>query len=241
MATIQFVRRGSWAVLIASYAILAGMVHAQDRPDMKSMKAAFQEQQKQNETMLRRYSWKARTEVRVGDEVKSTLLELVRFDASGRMEKTTIGGQPPKSKRQAIFPIVRLIDGIKEQKVKDYNNSLKKLIDSYANIPPEKMQGLMATASFQPGSEEMQGTIKVIMPDAVKKGDAISLWIDPKGPERRRLEVCTSLGKDAVQIVTEFDKLTDGTQYTRLSMVEIKAKKMRITTEHFDFDTRAKL
>jgi hypothetical protein len=79
------------------------------------------------------------------------------------------------------------------------------------------------------------------MPNAVKQGDAISLWIDPKVPEKRRLEVLTSLKGDPVQMVTQFDRLTDGTQYTSLSMVEIKAKKMLITTENFDFARADKL
>src|SRR5262249_10941109 len=95
MATVKFVRRGGWMVLIASYAILVGAAQAQELPDAKSVQAAFQERHKRNEKMIRQYSWKSRTEVRVGDEIKSVLLEMARYDANGALQKTPIGGQPP--------------------------------------------------------------------------------------------------------------------------------------------------
>src|SRR5262249_4924942 len=121
------------------------------------------------------------------------------------------------------------------QKTRDFNEDLRKLVDAYANIPPDEMQKFFQRAAFQPGQNDMQGTVRVFGTDVVKEHDTLSIWIDPKTREKRQVEILTSLHGDPVQIVSQFGKLPGDVSYTSLSTVEIKAKDLRIITENFEF------
>src|SRR5581483_5485634 len=81
-----------WGVFSLGLCLLASAALAQGPPNVAEMKANLQKQQQANEQALRQYTWKSRTEVRVGGEVKSILLEMVRYDANGQLQKTPIGG-----------------------------------------------------------------------------------------------------------------------------------------------------
>src|SRR5262249_9741617 len=152
-----------WPLLSLTIGLAASAALAQGPPDLAGIKEAFQKQQQANEQALRQYSWKSRTEVRVDGEVKSTLLEAVRYGADDHQEKTPIGGQTsrePKKLRE-FTPVGALIGRIKRQKQDEYKTDLRKLLDAYANIPPGEMQRFFRNAAFQPGQEAMQGTVRI--------------------------------------------------------------------------------
>jgi hypothetical protein len=220
-----------------SVGLVASAALAQSLPDMAGIKAAFREQQQANEQALRQYTWKSRTEVRVGGEVKSTVLQMVRYGADGTLQKTVIGGQKAGEKSRPLqkTPIGALVKQIKKKKSGEFQEGLRELLEAYANIPAEKMRRFFENASFQPGSDAMQGTLRISGTDVVKPHDTLSLWINPKTREKRQLEILTSLEGDHVQVVSQFAQLPDWVSYTKLSMVEVKAKELTMVTENFDF------
>src|SRR4029078_3416104 len=73
----------------ALVALCSAMVLAQDK-----VQPSFAESQKANAQMLRQYSWKSRTEIKLKGESKNVKLEQVRYDANGKLQKTSIGAPP---------------------------------------------------------------------------------------------------------------------------------------------------
>jgi hypothetical protein len=227
--------RRPWRLLSLTVGLAASAALAQGPPDLAGIKEAFQKQQA-NEQALRQYSWKSRTEVQVDGKVKGTLLELVRYGADGNLQKTPIGGQTAREKKLREFtPAGALIGRIKRKKQEEYNADLRKLLDAYANIPPDRMQRFFQNAAFQPGQDAVQGAVRIFGSNVVSDHDTLSLWIDPKVREKRQLEILTSLDDDPVQLMSQFRRLPDGTLYTSLTTVEIRAKKLKMVTENFDF------
>jgi hypothetical protein len=231
-------RRGRpWRLWSLLAGLLTSAALAQGLPDMAGIKEAFQKQQQANEQALRQYSWKSRTEVRVGGEVKSTVLQTVRYGADGAPQKTVIGGQQAREKSRPLqkTPIGALVKQIKKKKTEEFNDGLRKLLEAYAEIPDESMRRFLAHAAFQPGQDAMQGTVRIFGNNVVKDRDALNIWVDPKTREQRQLEILTSLEGDPVRVVSQFGKLPDGTTYTKLTAVEIKPKDLNLITENFDF------
>jgi hypothetical protein len=220
-----------------SIALVASAALAQGIPDMARIEEAFQRQQQASEQALRQYTWESRTEVRVGDKVKSTVLEMVRYGADGTLQKTVIGGQQAKEKRKLldITPMGALVKHVRDKQSKEYKEGLGKLLEAYAEIPTDKMRGFFDRASFQPGRDAMQGTLRISGTDVVKRHDTLSIWIDLQTREKRQLEVLTSLDGDPVQIDSQFGKLADGTTYTTRTTLEVKPKNLTMITENFDF------
>jgi hypothetical protein len=184
-----------WRTISLGLCLVASAALAQGPPNVAEIKENVQKQQQANEQALRQYTWKSRTEVRVGGDVKSILLELVRYDASGNLQKTPIGGQAPKKQSRLVdkTPIGALVKHVKDKKTQEFNGDLRQLIDAYAHIPPAGMQKFFQHAAFQPGQNEMQGTVRIFGSDVVKEHDTLSLWIDPKTREKRKVEILTSL------------------------------------------------
>jgi hypothetical protein len=175
--------------------------------------------------------------VRVGGQVKSTVLQMVRYGADGTLQKTVIGGQQAKEKSRLLqkTPVGALVKQIKKKKAGEFQEGLRELLEAYANIPAERMRSFFENASFKPGKDAMQGTLRISGSDVVKPHDTLSLWIDPKTREKRQLEILTSLDGDPVQVVSQFAQLPDGVSYTKLSSVEVKPKELTMVTENFDF------
>jgi hypothetical protein len=237
MSKLHPLGRPQWRIVSLGLSLLASAALAQGPPNIAELKVEAQKQQQANEQALRQYTWKSRTEVRVGGEVKSILLEMVRYDAGGNLQKTPIGGQAAKKRSRLVdkTPFGALVKHVKDKKTDEFNDDLRKLVDAYTHIPPDAMQKFFQHAAFQPGQSEMQGTIRVFGSDVVKKQDTLSIWIDPQTREKRKVEILTSLHGDPVQIVSQFGKLADGVSYTSVSKVEIQAKELQINTENFEF------
>lgn len=220
------------AFLCAAPCLLPFTVYAWQMPDFNKMKPLFTAQMKQEQGVLRTYNWKARTEVRVKDEVKSVLLELMRYDGNGKLQRTVIGGNGPEkgdSKPRGV------LGRIKRQKTDDYQKNLKSLIESYSSLSQDRIAAKMDSAAFQPGKGDMQGTICILIPNIVNKGDSLSLWIDPKSHQKRKMQIQTKLDRDPVEIETKFSTLPEGVQYPSLITFDIKAKNIRGTRENFDY------
>jgi hypothetical protein len=68
--------------------------------DMKAMAQQFGESAKANAAALKAYSWKMRVEVTVNDQTKPAKLFAMRFDQSGRVQKTELTQQAPPEKER---------------------------------------------------------------------------------------------------------------------------------------------
>jgi hypothetical protein len=231
---------GPLAVIFA-----AGTAAAQlPRLDPAQMQQAYLQQRQQTARALRQYEWKSRTETQVNDKTSDTSLFLVRYDPEGKQQKTRIGGEEAtKGGGRPRITLPGKIIGARKQKkaaeeAKEFQENLQRALSAYENIPPDKLRGFFENASFQPGKGELSGTIRIQGNDIVQTGDTMTLWVDPRTRETRQSDIRTTLEGKPMRIASLFAKLPDGVPYTKQTIVDIEAKKMRIITENFDY-TRA--
>jgi len=205
-------------------------------------KGEFAEAQKQNSEALKQYTWKSRTEIKVKGESKNVKVEQVRYDIDGKRQKTEIGGSPepqsekPKARRRGGGG--RAKAKIIEKKKKEFAEmmqALGKLVASYGQIPPDKMQAFVKNAQMSPGEGEQAGTMRIQGGDVLQPGDAMTLWINPASQMMKRIEIETTLEEKPVTVVSEYQSLADGPTYQARSVVSYPAKEVELTVENYDY------
>ena len=86
--------------------------------------ADISQKMSQNMQVLQGYSWKMRTELKMDGESKISSIYQIRFDVSGRMQKTLLSAPPqPKTAR-----------GIKGRKMREKQEEMKALVESLGEI-----------------------------------------------------------------------------------------------------------
>jgi hypothetical protein len=194
----------------------------------------FAHAQRENALALRKYEWKARTEIRKEGETKRVQLELMRYDLNGNVQKTPISSTP-----EPDMPKFGLRKAIAKKKVgefKDKLESLSALAKSYGELPPDVMQRFLATATVTPEITAQQKLMRVAGSNVLHQGDSLTLWIDAVSHRQRRVEIQTSLDGKRVRIVSEFQDLPQrGPTYLARSSVNYDGADVVIITENFDY------
>jgi len=204
---------------------------------MESKPAPIQEAQQaqqQNAEALRQYTWKSRTEIRKGGDIKNVRLALVRYDRYGALQKTQISSTP-----QQQLPTRGLRGLIAQKKKEDFIETLDGLAavaEAYAEIPADAMRRFLSTASFTPEFGSTQKLLRISGSNVLKPGDSMTLWIDATTRNQRRVEIRTNLDRKPVRIVSEFADLSAGPTYMAHSVVDYPAEGVTLITENFDYE-----
>ncbi len=221
---------GAWigAAPILTLMLLSALV-AQDPAQLKEM---FAHSQQQNAQALRQYTWKSRNEVRKNGESKSTQLFLMRYDALGNTQKSQIGG----SASQAM-PKGPLMGHIAQKKKEDFMELIHDLgeqVKAYSYLSPEKMQAFLASATITAKMD--QGIVQIQGGNILQRGDAMSIWLDAKTHQQRRVEIITFRENNPVKAVIEFNDLPTGPTYMARTVVDYPKDAVQLMTENFDYE-----
>jgi hypothetical protein len=193
----------------------------------------FAHAQRENALALRKYEWKARTEIRKDGETKRIQLELMRYDLNGNVQKTPISSTPEPELPK--FGLRKAIAKKKMGEFKDKLEELSALARSYSELAPDTMQRFLATATVTPEITAQQKLVRVEGRDVLQRGDSLTLWIDAISHKQRRVEIQTSLDGKPVRIVSEFQDLPQhGPTYMARSNVNYDGADVVIVTENFD-------
>jgi len=221
----------------ALVALCAAMVLAQDK-----VQPSFAESQKANAQMLRQYSWKSRTEIKLKGESKNVKLEQVRYDADGKLQKTAIGTPPaaapapPQGGRGGRGGRVKgkVIENKKEE-FGELMQGLGQLVASYGQLPPDKLQAFKATATTGRGEGAMQGTAQVQGLNVLEQGDSITIWIDPASQMMRRVEIKTIYDKKPATMVADYQSLPNGPTYMAHAVLTYPEKNVELTVDNSEY------
>jgi hypothetical protein len=198
----------------------------------------FAQAQRLNAQELRQYTWKARTEIRKDGETKNIQLNLMRYDIHGMLQKTPISATP-----QQQLPTRGLRGKIAHKKKEDFVETLgglETLAKSYGELPPDKMQRFIATATMTPEMTQQQKLFRITGRDVLQPGDSMSVWVDMVTHKTRRVEVQTTLDNSLVRVVSEFRDLPQGPTYMARSVIDYPSEHLTLTTENFDYERVAR-
>ena len=198
------------------------------------MEQRFAQAQQENAQALKQYTWKSRTEIRKGGETRNVQLNLMRYDIRGTLQKTLISTTP-----QQQLPTRGLRGHIAQKKKEDFVetlHSLETVAKSYSELPPDRMQRFMATATTTPEIGPQQKLLRITGSDVVKPGDSMSLWVDAVTRKMRKIEIQTALVRKLVRVSSDFQDLPKGPNYMARSVMDYPSEELTVITENFDHE-----
>lgn len=221
--TLKRVIQSAMAVLLATTAASSSQM------DQK-----LAESRQQNAQELMQYTWKSRTEIRKGGETKNVQIALERYDLNGMLQKNTISSTPQQ--QLPTRGIRRLIAQKKKEDFMETLDGLGRLAKSYSELRPEDMQRFMATASVTPEMSTQDRLFRITGRNVLQPGDSMAVWVDAVTRKQRRVEIQTTLDRERVRIVSEFQDLPMGPTYMARSVVEYPSETLTLITQTFDYE-----
>ncbi|MGE3473745.1 MAG: hypothetical protein AB7O28_25605, partial [Vicinamibacterales bacterium] len=166
----------------------------------------FADAHRTNQAALRHYSWTSRTDLRVNGESKQVRLEHVRFDYDGRLQKTTIGGGAAVDAARPGPPgpagaVRKRVTARKKEALRDMLADLAALAESYAHVPPDRLQAFAARAVLTP---EDAATLRIQGHGLLEAGDQMTAWVDRERLVMRRIEITTTYDGTRVRIRADY-------------------------------------
>jgi hypothetical protein len=221
-------------ILIIGALAAAGAAAQPAAPDnpVQQRLAALKQSMAQNQAQLKLYSWTETTELSVKGELRKREQNDCRYGPDGKVVRTPIGAAPPQAseggKRRGLKAKVV---ASKTEDMKEYMDRVNSLVRRYVPPDPQAMD-----AALQAGKAALKAASgELVFSDYAKPGDRLTLAFDATTRKVRSFSVATYLDepKDTVTLNAHFSSLPDGTNFLEESVLDAKAKEIRIKTINF--------
>jgi len=208
-------------------------------PSAQEKIAALKESLAANQAALKQYSWTETTAISLKGEVKKQEQKLCSYGADGKVQKTPVAGAaPPAPKkeedqarggRRGGGRVKKAVVENKADELKDYMERFAALVHEYVPPDPQKLQAAQAAGhlTVQPSSG---GIVMLQAKDYVKPGDSLSIGFDSalKLSSYNSTSYVEKPKEDDVTLAVTFGKLTDGTAFPQLVVLDVKAKQIQV-------------
>lgn len=174
---------------------------------------------------LKTYNWKARTQVMVSGEVKTTLVQQITWTPSGEQQKLELSRTNAEQKKP-IVPMRRLLAKRKAARSKEWFGGLQDLLARYQKLPD-----LTGKTSM----EMVNGQAVVTAQDVIQGGDKLTVFVDPKTRQPLRGEVQTRYDDSDVKIQLTFTQLEPGLSTVTQAVCTIPDHEVNITVTNSDY------
>jgi hypothetical protein len=195
-----------------------------------------------NQAALKQYTWTETTQISLKGEVKKQEQKSCQYGPDGKVQKTEIPGSAPAPQQQESAGRGRRGGAVKKAVVekevgemKDYMQRVAALIHEYVPPNPERIQSAAAAGniSFTPGEPAV-----IVIKDYLKQGDSVSLGFDKEAKRIVTCDVKSYLDKpkeDDVNLSVAFDRLPDGTNHVKGSVLDATAKQIQVKVNNSDY------
>jgi hypothetical protein len=186
---------------------------------------------------LRSYEWIETVTVLHDGEQKSRKENRCYYGADGKQEKVPIddpSAAPPKKKRGLRGKIAKN----KKEDIEEYMHAAMALVKQYIPPDPARMQALKEQGAQKIEVLDNASKLRAEFPGYVKKGDMLSLDIDPKADRMLGMAVASYLEDnpdDAVKLNVGFGTLQDGTSYPAKIDLACPSQKLEIVIENHGY------
>lgn len=186
----------------------------------------------QNAKALMNYSWKMRTELKMGGETKNTSVQLLRFDVDGKIQKTPLSAPPQPKKAK----------GIKGRKMKQ-KDEMQQLIQglsqtamAYIHPNPNQLDAFLQKANVWEGKAGATGgSMRIEGNGFVAPQDMVNLNVDSTTKRPLKMEAKTMFQEKPLQITAEYRDLTGGPTYIARMTMDYPEAKVQLVVENFDY------
>ncbi len=173
-----------------------------------------------NAKRVMQYEWKQRIIVVRKEKPTEPIIDQVRFDSAGKMQRTTISAPPEQRGRIRG----RIAAGVKED-VKD----MMSLAASY-NKPQQMVEAVKkAQVSQSPGAIRLQAN------DLVKPGDSVIMLVNSTTHLANHVDIKTDYGGDPMTIAQDYQQIPGGPNMMKSMKVSVPGKDLVVNIESYDF------
>ena len=236
--------------LIAVMASSAGAPQAEDAAAKGQKVAALKEALAANQAALKSYTWTETTEISMKGEVKKKEQKLCRYGADGKVQKTPIGDQPAPKQEQSGGGGGRRGGGrVKEHvvekkvgEIKDYMGQVAALVKDYVPPDKDKIQAAQTAGNVSMKPDPSAGTALLAVKDYLKPGDSLEIGLNMAAKALTSYDVASYVEDpkdDAVTLSVTFDRLPDGVSYPRQTVLDVKAKQIKVVTTNSGYAKNA--
>lgn len=218
------------AVIVAILG-LAPVAPAQTTPAPSEMAVRVAEAQKANAALMQQYSWTSRTEISDQGQVKDIRIDLVNYGPGGALQRTLMNDQG------ASLPfgfIRRRIAEHERQKMEEYLNGLRDLLEQYTLPTAAKVQGFMSRATAT--GPDASGLFEMTGQSVVVPGDTFAVWVDPRTRHLRRVHAGTYFQSNTVSFSATFATLPSGLNHVAYAEVIVPSKQISVQIQNFNYN-----
>ncbi len=222
------------AILLA---LLALPVTKAQGPDLQQRVAEIKEASVKNKQALSQYTWNQLVIISLKGEQKKQQHFQVRNGPDGKPQKTSL--DPPADTQESGGRLKRHIVEKKKEEYKEYAERMKTLAEQY--VPPDKeliqnayQQGNIAMI---PGGGLPPNEIKLVIKNYLKPGDSLTLVFDKEQKQLARVEIASYMDdpKDAMNLVVQFSRLPDGTNYVASVVIDGVSKQLNVAIQNSNY------
>jgi hypothetical protein len=216
---------------------VAGLTHVFAQ-DMKDDVAMIKKNLTESKAKMKSYEWIETTTVFVKGEQKSVKQKQCYYSLDGKLTKVETGGTTEAKKKGGIRGKVA---ENKKEDMTDYIQEAVAKIQTYLPPDPEKLQQIYAAGKVAIQILEPNKKFKLGFPDYNEPGDLLSMSIDKAAQKIMAVDVTTSVEPgDKVVFNIAYKNLPDGTQYEGSTILDAKAKDLKIVIENSGFKNASK-
>jgi hypothetical protein len=236
--------------LIVMMASSAAAPQAEDAAAKAQKVAALKESLAANQAALKSYTWTETTEISMKGEVKKKEQKLCRYGADGKVQKTPIGDQPAPKQEQSgggggRRGGGRMKEHVVEKKVgeiKDYMGQAAALVKEYVPPDKDKIQAAQTAGNVSMKPDPSAGTALLTVKDYFKPGDSLAIGLNMAAKALSSYDVTSYVEDpkdDQVTLSVTFDRLPDGVSYPRQTVLDVKAKQIKVVTTNSGYAKNA--
>lgn len=225
------------AFALTAFALAASQpAHAQD---LQQKLAAAKESAARNQQALRSYSWLEKVELSLKGEVKATKIDMCRYGADGKVQKTPVGQPPAQPQAQGSGGgrgrgrLKQQIVEKKKDEMKDYMEKAAALIHQYVPPNPEQIQAAKDAGRIAV-NPQAGGKVRLVISQYLKPSDSLTVDLDPASNRLLGLGVNSYLDTkdDVVTLVVQMNTLPDGALYAEQTTLDAKAKNIQVVIQN---------
>ncbi len=214
---------------VTIWLLASGQPSAAQAPPTGLAAEIIQARQK-NDALTRQYSWECRTDVLLDGVSKDLRLEQVNYGWGGQLQRTVLNDQ------SAPLPFGFFAARIAEQDrmiVAQALQGLRGLLDQYTLPSSAKMSSFISTGTIS--APDANGMLQITGANAVVFGDTVSLWVDARTRQPKRIRIMTYYQGYQVTATATFNTLASGLNYMQYATVNAPATGITVQVQNYDY------
>ena len=247
---MQTVRRRLMIAVMATVLLvvvgLAASALAQTTQSLDQRVAALKASLQENQARLRKYEWIETTSISLKGEEKSRRQQRCYYGADGKMQKLPLESGAPQAAPSAAGGRrggklrERVVENKKDE-MQDYMERAVALVHKY--LPPDPAQIQQALEAKKVALKPLPDSrTRLEFSGYLQPNDSFVIDIDGAANQLGAISLATYLEKpdDPVTLSVKFRTLADGTSYVAETILDAKAKNIRVVIENSGYRSVAR-